>query len=216
MRRIEGGKLVVATHNAGKLREIAELVAPFGIELLSAAELGLAEPAETGTSFRENSLIKALAAATATGLPALADDSGLCVEALDGAPGVYTADWAERPDGSRDWDMAMARVEDALREAGATTPQARRASFQATLCIAWPDGHAEYFVGQAPGTLVWPPRGGKGFGYDPMFLPDGATRTFGEMDSSEKHGVGGGKDGLGLSHRTRAFALFARAMLARP
>lgn len=216
MRRLEGGRLVVATHNAGKLREIAELVAPYGIEIRSAGELGLDEPEETGTTFRENAYIKAFAAAQATGLPALADDSGLSVDALDGAPGVYTANWAEQPDGSRDWMMAMTKVEEALQQRGAVSPDARRARFSATLCLAWPDGHAEYFVGEAPGTLVWPPRGDKGFGYDPMFQPDGASRTFGEMDSSEKHGVGGGPDGLGLSHRTRAFTLFARAMFGAP
>lgn len=213
MRRLQGGRLVVATHNAGKLREIGELIAPYGLKAESVKELGLPEPDETGSSFRENAYIKASAAAVATGLPALADDSGLCVDALDGAPGVYTADWAEQPDGSRDWMHAMAKVETELQARQAVTPQMRRARFVATLCLAWPDGHAEYFEGEAPGTLVWPVRGANGFGYDPMFLPDGCDRTFGEMTSEEKHQRGGGSDGLGLSHRTRAFALFARAML---
>jgi XTP/dITP diphosphohydrolase len=213
MRRLEGNEIVVATHNPGKVREIAELIAPYGLKARSAAELGLPEPKETGTTFRENAYIKAFAAAGATGRPALADDSGLCVDALGGSPGVYTADWAEMPDGSRDWMMAMRKVEEKLRAAGAISRQARGARFVATLCLAWPDGHAEYFEGEAPGTLVWPPRGENGFGYDPMFLPVGHEKTFGEMTSGEKHQRGGGADGLGLSHRTRAFALFARAML---
>lgn len=210
MRSLEGDELVVATHNPGKVREIAELLAPYGLKARSAKDLGLPEPKETGTTFRENAYIKAFAAARATGLPALADDSGLCVDALDGAPGVFTADWAEQPDGTRDWMAAMTKVEEKVRKRG---PEAsRRAHFVATLCLAWPDGHAEYFEGEAPGTLVWPPRGENGFGYDPVFLPDGHDKTFGEMTSAEKHRRGGGADGLGLSHRTRAFALFARAM----
>ncbi len=212
MRKLEGSALVVATHNEGKVREIAGLIAPYGLTAKSAGELGLPEPAETGTTFRENAFIKASAAAEATGLPALADDSGLCVEALDGDPGVYTADWAEQHDGTRDWLAAMTRVERLLQERGADTPEKRRATFMATLCLCWPDGHAEYFVGEAPGTLVWPPRGEYGFGYDPVFKPDGCDRTFAEMPSEEKYARGAGADGLGLSHRTRAFELFARAM----
>ncbi len=212
MRRLAGGKLVVATHNPGKLREIVELLEPYGVQVIPISGYGLPEPEETGGSFRDNARIKAEAAARATGLPALADDSGLCVEALDGAPGVHTADWAEGPDGRRDWMRAMQRVEQELQARGATRPEQRRARFVATLCLAWPDGHAEFFAGEVPGTLVWPPRGDRGFGYDPMFLPDGGDRTFGEMTSEEKHGRGGGPDGLGLSHRTRAFALLARAL----
>lgn len=212
MRKLEGRQLVVATHNEGKVREIAGLIEPYGLSAKSAKELNLPEPAETGTTFRENAYIKAHAAANATGLPALADDSGLCVDALDGEPGVYTADWAEQPDGTRDWLAAMTRVEDRLNAAGATDAASRSATFVATLCLCWPDGHAEYFVGEAPGTLVWPPRGEHGFGYDPVFRPDGQERTFAEMPAEEKYARGAGADGLGLSHRTRAFELFARAM----
>ena len=153
-----------------------------------AAELGLPEPEETGTTFEENAWIKASAAAAATGLPALSDDSGLMVDALDGAPGVYTANWAERPDGSRDFMLAMRRTEDLLVERQALSPAERRARFVAVICLVWPEGHAEYFRGEAPGHLVWPPRGDKGFGYDPVFQPDGHLRTFGEMDAFEKHG----------------------------
>lgn len=212
MRAFEGSELVVATHNQGKVREIAGLIGPYGLTASSAGELGLPEPEETGTTFRENAFIKAFAAAKATGLPALADDSGLCVDALDGDPGVYTADWAEQPDGSRNWLAAMTKVEDKLQAAGATEAGARQATFVATLCLCWPDGHAEYFVGEAPGTLVWPPRGEHGFGYDPVFKPDGHDRTFAEMLPEEKYARGVGPDGLGLSHRTRAFELFARAV----
>lgn len=212
MRKLEGGALVVATHNDGKVREISGLIAPYGLLAKSAAELGLPEPEETGTTFRENAYIKAFAAAEATGLPALADDSGLCVDALDGDPGVFTADWAEQPDGTRNWLAAMTKVEQKLAALGATSPKQRCAKFFATLCLCWPDGHAEYFVGEAPGILVWPPRGEHGFGYDPVFQPDGHERTFAEMPSEVKYARGVGDDGLGLSHRTRAFELFARAM----
>ncbi|MEX0344809.1 MAG: RdgB/HAM1 family non-canonical purine NTP pyrophosphatase [Rhizobiaceae bacterium] len=212
MRALDGNELVVATHNQGKVREIAGLIEPYGLTAKSTGELGLPEPAETGTTFRENAFIKAFAAAKATGLPALADDSGLCVDALDGDPGVYTADWAEQPDGSRDWLAAMTKVEDKLQAAGAVNADQRRATFFATLCLCWPDGHAEYFVGEAPGTLVWPPRGEHGFGYDPVFRPNGHDRTFAEMLPEEKYARGVGADGLGLSHRTRAFELFARAV----
>ncbi len=212
MRALDGNELVVATHNQGKVREIAGLIEPYGLSARSAAELGLPEPEETGTTFRENAFIKAFAAAEATGLPALADDSGLCVDALGGDPGVYTADWAEQPDGSRNWLAAMTKVEDKLQAAGAKEADRRKATFVATLCLCWPDGHAEYFVGEAPGTLVWPPRGKHGFGYDPVFRPDGQDRTFAEMLPEEKYARGVGADGLGLSHRTRAFELFARAV----
>ena len=206
------GKTVLATHNAGKLREFRGLVSPFKIDLVSAGELGLPEPAETGITFEENALIKAQAAAMATGLTALSDDSGLCVDALGGAPGVYTADWAIQPDGSRNWQLAMAKVEDALRERGAKLPAQRRGKFVAVLCLCAPDGGAQYFRGEAPGTLVWPTRGADGFGYDPMFQPDGHARTFGEMSAEEKHGWKPGMESA-TSHRARAFQLFAQQIL---
>lgn len=207
-RRLSEPRLVVATHNKGKLAEIGFLVAPFGIDTVSAGALGLPEPEETETTFEGNARLKAVAAATASGLPALADDSGLAVDALDGAPGIYSARWAG-PD--KDFARAMRNVEEKLQAAGAVTPEARRAKFVAALCLAWPDGHIETFVGEVHGTLVWPPRGERGFGYDPMFLPDGHDRTFGEMSSEEKHGLDA--DGGGLSHRARAFRLFADACL---
>jgi XTP/dITP diphosphohydrolase len=210
MRRLEGKRLVVASHNKGKLAEIAEMIAPFGLEARSAAEYDLPEPEETGTTFEENAWLKAHAAAAATGLPALADDSGLAVDALDGAPGVYTADWATMPDGSRDFHHAMKLTEEKLQAAGATEPARRRGRFVSVLCLAWPDGHAEYFRGEAEGTLVWPPRGEKGFGYDPVFQPLGYERTFGEMEPAEKHGLE-----KPLSHRARSFALFSEAMLEK-
>jgi non-canonical purine NTP pyrophosphatase, rdgB/HAM1 family len=212
MRALTEKTLVIATHNDGKLREFAGLMAPFGIEARSAGEHGLPEPEETGTTFEENAYIKAFAAAKATGLPALSDDSGLCVDALGGQPGVYTANWAETPDGKRDFAIAMQRTEVALQEVGATEPAQRTGRFVAVLCLAWPDGHAEYFRGEAEGRLVWPPRGEKGFGYDPVFLPNGHDRTFGEMTAEEKHGW---KPGMkeALSHRARAFQKFAQAML---
>ena len=200
-----GDRLVIATHNAGKLVEIRGLVGPFGINVVSAGELGLPEPEETGTTFEENAAIKALAAASATGLPALSDDSGLMVEALGGAPGVYTADWATMPDGSRDFAHAMQLVEDALAKAGATGDAQRRGAFVAVLCLAFPDGATEFHRGEAPGTLVWPPRGASGFGYDPVFRPDGHDRTFGEMSADEKHGWRPGDTAPPLSHRARAF-----------
>ncbi len=175
----------MASHNAGKLREFADLLGPFGVTARSAKDFGLPEPDETGTTFEENAYIKALAAARATGLPALSDDSGLVVDALGGQPGVYTANWAELPDGSRDFAMAMKKTEDALQAAGATEAKDRTGRFVAVICLAWPDGHAEYFRGEAEGTLVWPPRGGLGFGYDPVFLPEGHERTFGEMPAGK-------------------------------
>ncbi|HUD88853.1 MAG TPA: non-canonical purine NTP pyrophosphatase, partial [Xanthobacteraceae bacterium] len=184
-RRITG-RLVIATHNPGKLAEMRELLAPYGIDAISAGELRLPEPDETGMTFRDNARIKAEAAVTATGLPAFADDSGLAVAALDGAPGIHSARWAG-PD--RNFALAMATIEEKLRERGATTPERRAAHFVSALCVAWPDGHAEDFEARVDGTLVWPPRGEQGFGYDPMFLPDGHDRTFGEMSSLEKHGL---------------------------
>jgi XTP/dITP diphosphohydrolase len=207
-RRI-AGRLVIATHNPGKLAELRELLAPYGIDATSAGELALDEPEETGMSFRNNARIKAAAAATASGLPAFADDSGLAVDALGGAPGIYSARWAGA---DKNFDRAMREVEDKLHVLGATTPERRRAHFVSALCIAWPDGHVEEFEGRVDGTLVWPPRGDKGFGYDPMFLPDGHARTFGEMPSEEKHGLP--PRGKGLSHRARAFVMLAKACLA--
>lgn len=205
-----GDTLLIATHNAGKLAEFRELFAPFGLTLRSAGELGLPEPEETGTSFAENARIKAHAAASASGLIALADDSGLSVDALDGAPGVYTADWAQTPTG-RDYLMAMRRVEDQLQARGANSPGLRKGAFNATLCLAHPDGRDDLYVGKATGTLVWPPRGDKGFGFDPIFMPDGHDITFGEMPSSAKHSWAPGQ--VGLSHRARAFALFVDGAL---
>lgn len=209
---LSAGQIVIASHNAGKLREFADLMAPFGFQAKSAGEYGLPEPDETGTTFEQNAYIKAAAAAKATGLPALSDDSGLVVDALDGAPGVYTANWAERPDGTRDFAMAMRRTEDELQQRGATLPSQRGGRFVAVICLAFPDGEAEYFRGEAEGTLVWPPRGELGFGYDPVFLPAGHDKTFGEMSAVEKHGWKPG-DAVALSHRARAFQKFARARL---
>ena len=205
-------RIVLATHNAGKLREFQGLMKPFQIEIDSAGALGLPEPEETGTTFEENAFIKARAAARAAGLTALSDDSGLCVDALDGAPGVYTADWAIQPDGSRNWQLAMAKVEDALQANGAKLPAQRKAKFVAVLCLCAPDGSAQYFRGEAPGTLVWPTRGADGFGYDPMFQPEGHARTSGEMNAEEKQGWKPGME-TATSHRARAFQLFARQVL---
>lgn len=212
MRPIEGGRIVVATHNEGKLREFSELMAPFGLDATSAGKLGLPEPEETGTTFEENALIKALAAAKATGLPALSDDSGLCVDALDGAPGVYTADWATQADGSRDFAVAMEKVEKQLKDLGADAAETRRGRFVAVLCLCFPDGEHEFYRGEAEGMMVWPPRGDLGFGYDPVFLPDGHDVTFGEMPSEVKHGWKPG-DRQALSHRARAFKRFAEERL---
>jgi XTP/dITP diphosphohydrolase len=200
-----GERLLIATHNAGKLSEFRELFAPLGLALVSAAELGLPEPDETGTTFAENARLKAHAAATAAGMIALADDSGLCVDAIGGQPGVYTANWAQTPTG-RDYRHGMRRVEDALQAAGATTPAQRRGSFRATLCLAAPDGRDDLYEGRVDGTLVWPARGELGFGFDPVFMPDGFDITFGEMPSSAKHSWAPGQ--VGLSHRARAFAKF--------
>jgi XTP/dITP diphosphohydrolase len=201
------GRLVIATHNAGKLREFDELLRPFGLTLLGAAALGLEEPEETGSTFRDNAVLKARAAAQASGLPALSDDSGLCVEALEDAPGIYSARWAGP---EKDFGAAMARVERELRERAAPPPW--RAAFVSVLALARPDGANEAFEGRVDGTLVFPPRGTAGFGYDPIFRPDGHNRTFGEMRAEEKHGVPA--DGsLALSHRARAFQKFARERL---
>ena len=210
MHRRITGRLVIATHNPGKLAEMRELLAPHGVEAISAGELGLAEPEETGDTFRDNAAIKAIAAAKAAQLPAFADDSGLVVEALDGAPGIYSARWAGA---NKDFNEAMARIERLLQERGATAPDKRSAHFVSALCVAWPDDHLEEVEARAEGSLVWPPRGAAGFGYDPMFLPEGHKRTFGEMTSVEKHGLP--PLGLGLSHRARAFVKLAEICLER-
>jgi XTP/dITP diphosphohydrolase len=202
------GKLVIATHNPGKLAEMRELLAPHGVEAISASELGLGEPEESGDSFVANARIKAVAAAEAAQLPALADDSGIAVDALDGAPGIFSARWAGP---NKDFNAAMTRIERLLGERGARLPAQRKAHFVSALCVAWPDGHIEEVEARADGTLVWPPRGAAGFGYDPMFLPDGYERTFGEMTSIEKHGLP--PLGLGLSHRARAFVKLAEICL---
>jgi len=194
--KLRGQKLVLATHNKGKLREIEELLAPFGIKVVGAGALGLPEPEETGTTFEENAALKARAAAAASGLPALADDSGLAVAALDGAPGVYSARWAGP---TKDFDLAMRLVEERL-----DGDDDRNAHFVAVLALAWPDGRVETFRGEAHGTLIWPPRGNKGFGYDPMFLPHGSNLTFGEMEPAAKHAI---------SHRAVAFEKFRTACL---
>lgn len=196
-----GTRFVLASHNKGKLREFEELFDSFDFEIISAADLDLPEPDETGTSFAENARIKAHAAASASGLLALSDDSGLCVDALNGDPGVYTANWAGP---GRDFSVGMRRVEDALQAAGASTPAQRRGSFNATLCLAHPDGRDALFEGAVTGTLVWPPRGDIGFGFDPVFMPDGFDITFGQMPSDVKHSWSPGH--VGLSHRARAFA----------
>jgi len=193
MRRFDGDTLLVATHNRGKLEEIADLLAPYGVACVGAAEKNLPEPEETETTFVGNARIKAHAAARATGLPALSDDSGITIDALDGAPGVYTADWAETPDG-RDFVMAMTKAHDMLEAKAA--PEPRRAQFRCTLVLAWPDGHDEVFEGVMPGRVVWPMRGDQGHGYDPIFQPDGHDITFGEMDRWEKNRI---------SHRADAF-----------
>ena len=210
MHRLLTGKLVIATHNPGKLVEMRELLAPHGVEAVSAGELGLGEPDETGDTFHANARIKAVAAAKAAKLPAFADDSGLVVDALDGAPGIHSARWAGE---NKDFNAAMTRIERLLQERGATTPDKRKAHFVSALCVAWPDGHVEEFEGRVEGSLVSPPRGSAGFGYDPIFLPEGHSRTFGEMTSDEKHGLP--PKGEGLSHRARAFLKLAEACLRR-
>jgi len=198
-RRLQAGRLVLASHNAGKVREVATLLAPYGLEVVSVKDLGLPVPAETEDSFLGNARIKALAAARASGLPALADDSGFSVAALGGDPGVRTADWATQPDGTRDYAAAMAKV---AKLAGASPD--RSAWFTCALVLAWPDGHTEGFEGKVEGNWIHPPRGDKGFGYDPMFIPEGHAQTFGEMDPALKHRI---------SHRARAFALLAEHCL---
>ena len=206
-RRITG-KLVIATHNAGKLREMRDLLGAYGIEAVSAGELGLGEPEETGASFAANARIKAKTAARAAAMPAFADDSGLVVDALGGAPGIHSARWAG-PD--KDFRRAMEAINSMLRDHGALRPAQRSAHFVSALCVAWPDGHVEEFEATVDGTLVFPPRGTQGFGYDPIFLPDGQDRTFGEMSAEEKHGLP--PRGRGLSHRARAFVRLAEACL---
>jgi XTP/dITP diphosphohydrolase len=205
------GKLVIATHNRGKLAEMRDLLAPYGIDAVSAGELGLPEPDETGTTFIANARIKADAAAKATGLPAFADDSGLCVEALDGQPGIHSARWAGD---SKDFNAAMTQIERLLQERGAREPSRRKAQFVSALCLTWPDNHREEVEARVDGTLVWPPRGTLGFGYDPVFMPDGHMRTFGEMAAVEKHGLP--PLGKALSHRARAFIQLAEICLERP
>jgi XTP/dITP diphosphohydrolase len=215
MRKLEAGRLVIASHNQGKVREIRDLLGPYGVEPVSAAELDLPEPDEIGVSFIENADLKARAAADLSGLPALADDSGLCVEALGDRPGIFSARWALAGDpavppaggpgevqGDRDFDRAMRRVQDELDALG---PEASRAAhFVCALALCWPDGHCEWFEGRVDGTLVWPPRGDRGFGYDPMFVPAGREQTFGEMDQAEKHRI---------SHRADAFRKLVAALL---
>ncbi|WP_294395144.1 RdgB/HAM1 family non-canonical purine NTP pyrophosphatase [uncultured Sphingomonas sp.] len=194
------GKLVIASHNEGKVREIRALLEPYGIEPVSAASLDIPEPAETGTSFAANSELKARFSADLSGMVALADDSGLCVDALNGEPGVYTADWAETPNG-RDWALAMQKVEDAIQAKG---PDAGRdARFVSVLSLCWPDGHVESFEGRAEGSLAWPPRGKIGFGFDPVFVPHGHDRTYAELSAEEKHAI---------SHRAEAFAKLVAAV----
>lgn len=197
-----GSRIVVASHNPGKVWEIEQLIAPYGLEAVSAKALKLSEPEETEITFSGNARLKAVAAAKASGLPSLADDSGLEVEALKGAPGIYSARWAGP---SKDFSIAMQKVADEITMRGGWNGAGPRANFISVLCLAWPDGASEIFEGKVFGHLVWPPRGGNGFGYDPMFQPEGAEETFGEMAPEEKYAV---------SHRTRAFAAFKAACLA--
>lgn len=208
MARKLSGRVVLATHNLGKLKEMRELLAPHGVDVVSAGELNLPEPEENGTTFEANARIKAEAAARAAKLPAFADDSGLTVDALNGDPGIHSARWAGP---SKDFSRAMRVIEEKLAAAGAASPAQRKAAFISALCVAWPDGEIVSFEGRVDGTLVWPPRGVAGFGYDPMFLPDGKTKTFGEMSSEEKHGLP--PHGEGLSHRARAFLKLSEACL---
>ena len=198
MRSLRDQKIVIATHNKGKLEEFAALLKPYGVEAVSAGALGLPEPVETENTFAGNARIKALSAMKASGLIAVSDDSGLCVEALEGEPGVYTADWAG-PD--RDWNRAMRLVEEKLQAKGATTPDQRRAYFACTLCVMWPDGEERIYEGRAQGSLAWPPRGVLGHGYDPVFVPQGGTRTFAELSHEEKNLI---------SHRARALEQLVR------
>ena len=198
IRKLQPGRLVIASHNPGKVREIRALLGPYGVEPVSAADLDLPEPEETGVTFVDNAELKARQAADLSGLPALADDSGLCVEALDGDPGIFSARWAGP---EKDFTVAMRRVENALQAAG---PDASRdAHFVCALALAWPDGHVEWFEGRVDGTLIWPPRGDQGFGYDPMFVMNGMDRSFGEIDPEQKHAT---------SHRARAFEQLVKAV----
>lgn len=197
-RKLTGERILIATHNKGKLEEFAALLKPHGVSAVSAGDLGLAEPPETGTAFVENARIKAEAAMKASGLITIADDSGLCVEALDGAPGVYTADWAGP---KRDWMLAMAKVNDELNARGAITPERRGAQFACTLLVLWPDGEERVYEGRVPGHLTWPPRGAFGHGYDPMFVPEGESLTFAELDPGHKNRI---------SHRARALEKLVR------
>ncbi|UZK68203.1 RdgB/HAM1 family non-canonical purine NTP pyrophosphatase [Sphingomonas sp. S1-29] len=198
IRKLTPGRLVIASHNPGKVREIRALLGPLGIEPVSAAELDLPEPEETGTTFVANAELKAMQAADLSGLPALADDSGLCVEALGGDPGIFSARWAGP---SKDFDVAMRLVENKL--AAIEPAPGRDAHFICALALAWPDGHVEWFEGRVDGVLVWPPRGDQGFGYDAMFLANGETETFGEMDPAKKHA---------MSHRADAFGQLVKAV----
>lgn len=214
MRKISEKDIVIASHNDDKIREISNLIMPLDFSIKSSMELGFIAPEETGDSFEDNAAIKALSASKNAGMPALADDSGLVVDALDGQPGVHSARWAETKAGNRDFYMAMRKIEDSLVSKGATIPELRSAYFVSVLCIAWPDGHMESFLGRVDGTIVWPPRGKLGFGYDPIFQPIGYDRTFGEMTEKEKNGWEIGRnpyklgEGESLSHRSRAFKLF--------
>lgn len=209
-RRPITGRLVIATHNPGKLAEMRDLLAIYGVDAISAGELGLPEPEEIGTTFAANARTKATAAAKAGNMPAFADDSGITVDTLDGQPGIYSARWAGP---AKDFQAAMNKIHTMLLERDAKSPERRRAHFISALCVAWPDGHVEEFEAAVNGTVVWPPRGNRGFGYDPVFLPDGQTRTFGEMSAEEKHGLP--PRGRGLSHRARAFLKLAEACLAK-
>jgi XTP/dITP diphosphohydrolase len=209
-RRPITGRLVIATHNPGKLAEMRDLLAIYGVDAISAGELGLPEPEEIGTTFAANARIKATAAAKAANMPAFADDSGIAVDTLDGQPGIYSARWAGP---AKDFQAAMNKIHTMLLERDAKSAERRRAHFISALCVAWPDGHVEEFEAAVNGTVVWPPRGNLGFGYDPVFLPDGQTRTFGEMSAEEKHGLP--PRGRGLSHRARAFLKLAEACLAK-
>lgn len=200
-RTLKGEKVLVATHNKGKLEEFREILSPFGVSVVSAGELGLSEPDETEETFEGNARIKAKAACNASGLVTIADDSGLCVNALDGEPGVHTANWAGP---NRDWMMAMRTVEEKLQAAGATTQDKRGAQFMCTLCVLWPDGEERFYVGRVPGHLSWPPRGAFGHGYDPVFVPQGEAISFGEMSHEKKNS---------LSHRARAVALMVKDLL---
>jgi XTP/dITP diphosphohydrolase len=204
------GRLVIATHNPGKLAEMRDLLAIYGVDAISAGELGLPEPEETGATFAANARIKAMAAAKAANMPAFADDSGITVDTLDGQPGIYSARWAGP---AKDFQAAMNKIHTMLVERGAKSQERRRGRFISALCVAWPDGHVEEFEATVSGTVVWPPRGNLGFGYDPIFLPDGQTRTFGEMSAEEKHGLP--PRGRGLSHRARAFLKLAEACLGK-